>query len=275
MTRWATQVSGETEPEAGSFYGRDLAHVHDAAFGHLARGGAWTLLRLLRRAGIREGLVVDLGAGSGITARALTDAGYQVLGVELSPDMVEIARQRAPAARFECSSLLDARPPACVAVTAIGECLNYAADPRTTRERLGGLLGRVHQALRPGGLLLCDVAEPGRERRVPRRTWHEGPDWLLCAEAVEEPEKRVLRRRITVFRQAGGGWRRSDELHTLRLYPRQELLDDLASAGFQAHLLAGYGKAVRFRRGHAGILAVKPGPRRAHDDRTRAGGAVG
>jgi hypothetical protein len=41
-------------PAAGSFYGRDLAYVHDAAFGYLARGGARTLLRLLSRAGIRD-----------------------------------------------------------------------------------------------------------------------------------------------------------------------------------------------------------------------------
>jgi microcompartment protein CcmK/EutM len=78
----------------------------------------------------------------------------------------------------------------------------------------------------------------------------------------------VLRRRIMVFRQADGGWRRSDKLHMLRLYPRQEVLDDLyprqevlddlVSAGFQPRVLAGYGSAARFRRGHAGILAVKP-----------------
>ncbi len=37
------------------------------------------------------------------------------------------------------------------------------------------------------------------------------------------------------------------------------MLDGLVSAGFRARLLAGYGSAARFRRGHAGILAVKPG----------------
>jgi len=250
-------------PAAGLFYGRDLAYVHDAACWHLARGGAQTLLRLLGRARIRDGLVVDLGAGSGITARVLTDAGYEVLGVELSPDMVELARRRAPAARFITSSLLDAELPACVAVTAIGECLNYATDPRAGRRRLAPLFARIHQALRPGGLFLLDVAEPGRGRRAPRRTWHEGPDWLLCVEAAEAPDERVLRRRITVFRQADGAWRRSDELHRLRLYPRQEVLDLLASTGFHTRLLAGYGSGARFRRGHAGILAIKPSDERS------------
>jgi SAM-dependent methyltransferase len=216
-----------TVPAAGLFYGRDLAYVHDAAFGHLARGGARMLLRLLGRTGIRTGLVVDLGAGSGITARVLTDAGHKVLGVELSPDMVELARRRAPTARFITSSLLDADLPACVAVTAIGECLSYAADPRAGRRQLVPLFARNHQALEPGGLFLLDVAEPGRERRTPRRTWHEGPDWLL------------------------------------RLYPRQDLLDLLASTGFHTRLLAGYGRAARFRRGHAGILAIKPSDERS------------
>ena len=178
--------------------------MHDAAFGHLARSGARTLLRLLGRACIRDGLVVNLGTGSGITARVLTDAGYKVLGVELSPDMVKLARRRAPAARLITSSLLDAELPACVAVPAIGECLSYAADPRAAHRQLAPLFARIHQALRPGGLFLLDVTEPGRERRTPRRTWHEGPDWLLCLEAAEAPQERLLGRRITVLRQVRG-----------------------------------------------------------------------
>jgi SAM-dependent methyltransferase len=253
-------MSRPAEPPGELFYGRDLAYVHDAAFGHLARGAARTLLRQLERAGIHEGTVVDLGAGSGITAAIVSDAGYDVLGIELSPGMVEIARRRAPRVRFVRASLLDADLPACVAVTAIGECLNYAADPRAGRWRLAPLFARVWRALGPGGLFMFDVAEPGRERRTPRRIWRDGPDWLLCLEAAEEADAPVLHRRITVFRQAAGdGWRRSDELHTLRLYPRGEVLDELAAAGFRTRPLAGYGAGARFHRGHAGILATKPG----------------
>lgn len=251
--------NGGAGPPAGErFYGHDLAYVHDAAFGELARGAARTLLRQLTRAGIDRGLIVDLGAGSGITAAMLTDAGYDVLGVELSGDMVEIARRRAPTARFLQASLLDADLPACVAVTAVGECLNYAADRRAGRQRLTRVFARVHRALEPGGLFLLDLAEPGRERRTPRRAWSEGRDWLLCLEATEESDPPVLHRRITTFRQSGGAWRRSDELHTLRLYPREVVLEDLSAAGFQSRLLASYGRAWRFRRGHAGILASKP-----------------
>jgi SAM-dependent methyltransferase len=202
--------------------------------------------------------VVDLGAGSGITARVLIDAGYQVLGVELSPDMVELARQRAPEARFIGSSLLGAELPACVAVTAIGECLNYATDPRTGRQQLATLFGRIHQALRPGGLFLFDVAEPGRERRVPRRTWHEGRTGC-CA------WRRSGRRTSGC---CGGASRCSDRppaaggaatsCTPCACIRAGSCWTTWSRPGFQTRVLAGYGHAVRFRRGHAGILAVKP-----------------
>jgi len=239
------------------FYGRDLAYVHDQAFGHLARAGAETLLRLLSRQGFDSGLTVELGCGSGITAQLLTEHGYDVLGVEVSPDLVEIARGRAPDAKFLNASLLDAELPGCVAVAAIGECFNYAFDERAGDEALGVIFARVYDALEPGGLFLFDIAEPGRERGGPRRDWSEGPDWTLCLEASEDHESRSLERRITVFREVDGGFRRSDELHHLRLYEVQAVLDALEVVGFEARRLGAYGSAVHFGRGHSGFLATK------------------
>jgi SAM-dependent methyltransferase len=242
---------------AEAFYGRDLAYVHDQAFGHLARAGAETLLRLLARQGFDSGLTVELGCGSGITAQLLCEGGYDVLGVEVSPDLVEIARGRAPRAGFLNVSLLDAELPACVAVAAIGECFNYAFDERAGDEALGVIFARVYDALEPGGLFLFDIAEPGRERGGPRREWSEGPDWMLCLEASEDHAARTLQRRITVFREVDGGYRRSDELHRLRLYEVQAVLDALDVAGFEARRLGAYGSAVHFGRGHSGFLATK------------------
>jgi SAM-dependent methyltransferase len=239
------------------FYGQDLAYVHDQAFGHLARAGGETLLRLLARQGFEAGLTVELGCGSGITAQLLTEHGYDVLGIEVSPDLVEIARGRAPGAEFVNASLLDAEIPSCVAVAAIGECFNYAWDSRAGDEALAVIFSRVYEALEPGGLFLFDIAEPGRERGGPRRDWSEGRDWILCLEASEDHAARTLERRITVFRQLDDGFRRSDELHRLRLYEVQMVLDLLAEAGFEARRLGAYGSAVHFGRGHSGFAATR------------------
>ena len=246
-----------TGPEGG--YRGDLALVQDAGFGDFARGAAPGLLGHLDDAGIRDGLVVDLGCGSGIWAEFLVAAGYGVHGVDLSGDLLEIARRRAPGARFEQGPLLDAGLPPCVAVTAIGEVLGYAFDARTGAESTAALLERIHAALAPGGLLLFDVAVAGRASRRPRRTWREGEGWLLCVEAAEDRGERRLTRRIALFRQdAEGAWRRSDEVHTLYLHDPDELTAALVRAGFEAQLLRGWGR-MRLGRGHVAFAARRPG----------------
>jgi SAM-dependent methyltransferase len=236
-------------------YGSDLAWVHDTAFGDFARSAAPGLLALLRRQD-REGLIVDLGCGSGIWAAELTGAGYEVLGVDASAAMIELARRRAPAATFVHGSFLDVPLPPCDAVTALGEIFNYAFDRRVGLRALARVFARVHAALRPGGVLVFDLAEPGVEP-APRRTWREEDGWALLLEVAEDRAHRHLERRITVFREAGDGWRRSHEVHRLRLYERAAVVAELERAGFRVKVLGGYGR-MRMLPGRAGFLAVKP-----------------
>lgn len=47
---------------------------------------------LLREYGIEDGLVLDLGCGTGKMTRLLAQAGYDMIGVDNSEDMLEIAR---------------------------------------------------------------------------------------------------------------------------------------------------------------------------------------
>lgn len=231
-------------------YERDLAHVHDDGFGWLARGAAPGIVRRLRAAGIDGGLVVDLGCGSGILARALTDAGYDVLGVDLSAALLDIARERVPEARFAHGSLHDAELPPCAAITAVGEIFGYAGVG-------GGLFERLHAAIEPGGLLVFDIAAPGREGEEPRRAWHEADGWLLCMEA--RADDATLTRAITTFTRTGdGSWRRGDETHTLTLYDPAGLIDALHAAGFDARVAdGGYGPELELPRGLVVIEASR------------------
>ncbi len=49
---------------------------------------------LLAEYGITDGLVLDLGCGTGKMTRLLADAGYDMIGVDYSEEMLEIARER-------------------------------------------------------------------------------------------------------------------------------------------------------------------------------------
>src|SRR4051794_12076134 len=92
-------------------YGPELAAAHHDGYGDVARAAAAVLRRELRDGA--NGLVVDLGCGTGILARVMTDAGFDVLGVDLSADMIAIAQEHAPAARFVVSSFVDVDLPPC------------------------------------------------------------------------------------------------------------------------------------------------------------------
>src|ERR1017187_10316881 len=171
-------------------YDRDLAYIHDTGFTGFARKAAPGLLRLLRQNRVPRGLVVDAGCGSGVWARELTDRGYEVLGIDISVDMIRLARRQATASKFQAGSFLSAALPPCDAVTSIGECLNYAFDRRSAKRGLAGVFRRVHGALRPGGVFVFDIVEPGvAAEGKPQRRFLEGPDWaILLARSARGPE---------------------------------------------------------------------------------------
>jgi SAM-dependent methyltransferase len=234
-------------------YDVDLAYVHDVGFGAFARDSAPALLAILREAGIREGRVVDLGCGSGIWAEALVKAGFDVTGIDISPAMIDIARRRVPGAEFHVEPLLAFEFPACRAVTALGEVLNYLFDKRTGLPALRRLFRRLHAALEPGGVFIFDMAEPGRHSGA-RQRFFENEDWSVLVEYDEHPQTHKLTRRIVTFRKVGESYRRSVETHRLQLYRRGEVASALRQAGFRVRTVAEYGK-FRFPRGWAGFVA--------------------
>ncbi len=202
---------------------------------------------------------MDLGCGSGLWAKELADAGYDVLGIDVSEAMVRISRGRVPEAEFRVATLFEVDIPSCNVVTAIGEVLNYLFDPATGGDRaLVRLFDRIHDALTPGGVFVFDVAEPGQvTRATPTRTFSEGEDWVVLVEKEEDREHETLTRRIVTFRKAGECYRRTDEVHRLQLYGAADIADRLRRAGFRVLVARGYGR-YRLPKAHAAFVAHKP-----------------
>jgi SAM-dependent methyltransferase len=236
-------------------YENDLAYIHDRGFGAFATGSAPGLLKLLQRHGIREGLIVDLGCGSGIWARKLADSGYQVRGVDISPAMIELARQRVPEARFHVGSFVQFPIPACRAVTALGEVFNYLFDPNNSLRTLRQVCKRVFDALTPNGLLIFDVAQPGRCKGFGQR-FTEGEDWTCLVEYRQDVAKQQLIRRIISFRKIGNTYRRQEETHIQQLYSGTKIAEMLREIGFRVRQVRGYGK-YRLSPGVVAFVARK------------------
>ena len=110
-----------------------------------------------------EGVLADVGCGPGHVTRFLADLHADVVGVDLSQEMVAVARERNPDLRFLQGSMLDLP----VADRAwAGAACQYSMIHLTDAERAAACadLARV---IRPGGALLVafHVDTPPRKDR--------------------------------------------------------------------------------------------------------------
>lgn len=96
------------------------------------------------------GTVADLGCGPGIVTGHLAGLGVAVFGVDVSPEMVKIARHEHPGLRFEVGSMgaLD------IEDGAVAGVLSRWSIIHTLPDEVPAILAEFHRVLADGGHLL-------------------------------------------------------------------------------------------------------------------------
>ncbi len=96
------------------------------------------------------GPVCDLGCGPGHVARYLHDRGVQVIGLDLSDEMVDQARRLNPGIEFRQGNMLSLD----IEDGAWGGIVAFYALIHVPRPEIAVALAEMKRVLRPGGLLL-------------------------------------------------------------------------------------------------------------------------
>ncbi|MQS13673.1 class I SAM-dependent methyltransferase [Streptomyces kaniharaensis] len=119
----------------------------------LDRSVVTAFAELVRAAG--AGPVADLGCGPGYVSAYLRDMGLDVFGVDLSPALVEIARETYPGLRFDVGSM-DALN---VADGELGGVVSWYSLIHTPPELIPSYLAEFRRVLAPGGHVLLGFFE--------------------------------------------------------------------------------------------------------------------
>ncbi|WP_043634629.1 class I SAM-dependent DNA methyltransferase [Nonomuraea candida] len=96
------------------------------------------------------GPVADVGCGSGRIAAHLRALGVDAFGIDLSPEMVEVARREHPGTRFEVGSMTDLEP----ADASLAGLVAWYSVIHVPDDALGRVFAHFRRVLRPGGPLL-------------------------------------------------------------------------------------------------------------------------
>jgi SAM-dependent methyltransferase len=115
---------------------------------------------LIARAALRTGeRVLDLGTGTGAVAKraaAIVGASGPVLGVDISPDMLDVARQSAAALGLRNLQFLDGRAEAIPAEDASFDAVLACLSMMYVIDR-GGAALQIARILKPGGRFVAAV----------------------------------------------------------------------------------------------------------------------
>lgn len=181
--------------------------------------------------------VLDLACGTGSLTRELALRGYEMIGVDRSPEMLSQAAEKnrdlSPIPpMFLCQSMekldLYGTVDACVCCL---DSVNYVTDPK----KLARAFQRVHLFLMPGGLFLFDVNTPEKLEGLDGQVFLDETEETYCVWRAEFSRRsRICSYCMDIFRldRATGQWNRGEELHRERAYPLEDLTAMLREAGF-------------------------------------------
>lgn len=192
---------------------------------------------LLQEYGIRDGLVLELGCGTGSLTEILSEKGYDMIGVDNSADMLQTAMEKREESGRDILYLLqDMREfelyGTVRAVVSICDSMNYI----TEYEDLVEVLRLVNNYLDPGGILIFDLNTEYKYKKIlGDRTIAEcRDDESFIWDNHYDEETGINEYDLTLFiREEDDLYRRFEETHYQKVHGVKEVEQAIKEAGME------------------------------------------
>lgn len=182
-------------------------------------------------------LVVDLGCGTGTLTELMYAKGYDMIGVDESEAMLNIAMQKKEKSGSEILYLMqDMREldlySTVGTVFSVCDSINYILE----EEELEAVFSLVQNYLFPGGILIFDFNTEYKYREVIGNTViaENREDCSFIWENMYDPEDEINEYDLTLFvREEDGRFRRFTETHLQRGYTPEQMGRLVKQAGLK------------------------------------------
>lgn len=215
-----------------------FAEVYDTFMDNVPyREWAAYVNNILKKHGIEEGTVLDLGCGTGSMTEELDDLGYDMIGVDISDEMLEIAVRKMEEKErgilylsqdmreLELYSTVDAVVSAC-------DSVNYILD----MEELTDVFRLVNEYLEPGGIFFFDFNTRHKYRDIigDQTIAEDREECSFIWDNYYYEEECVNEYELTLFIQESEDetlYRKYQETHLQRGYTLEEMKTMIEDAG--------------------------------------------
>ena len=195
------------------------------------------LTGLLKEQGVTEGLLLDLGCGTGSLTELLADAGYDMIGVDNSEEMLELALEKKEQSGkdilYLCQDMREFELYGTVAaVVSICDCMNYILEP----EDLTEVFRLVNNYLDPGGVFIFDMNTEYKYREImgDNTIAEDRDDSSFIWDNQYDEEEQINIYDLSIFvREDGDLFRKYHDTHYQRAYSLEEVKSAIHEAGME------------------------------------------
>lgn len=214
----------------------DFAYVYDRLMEDVDYGQWATYIEnIFQREGISPNSLLELACGTGNITIPMAKRGYQVMGVDISEDMLMVAKEKALSqgtnilfvqqdmCQLELNSTYDG-------VLCCCDGINYIVET----EALITLFKGVYRYLSPGGIFVFDISTSYKLKQIlGNNTFGENlNDLCYLWENDFDEQTQNIDMNLTFFIQEGRHFRKFEELHRQRAYEVEDLKEILQGTGF-------------------------------------------
>lgn len=199
------------------------------------------LVKLLKQYDVDDGLVLELGCGTGNVSEILRKKGYDMIGIDNSEEMLSVAIEKSmeitdenlPKSLYLCQDMREFELYGTVkAIVSICDSMNYITDS----EDLLDVFKLVNNYLDPGGVFIFDLNTRYKYKHVlgEQTIAETRDDHCFIWDNFYDEDSRLNEYVLNLFIQGDDGrYDRFEEIHYQKAYDLDEIHDLIEASGLK------------------------------------------